>query len=52
MEMFQVMKAPLQSPNLNGIENLWALFENNMRKHKSSNTQSLKKALQEEGKNI
>ena len=46
------MEPPAQSPNLNVIENLWALLEKNIRNHHISSKESLKKALLEEWNKI
>lgn len=42
------MKTPPQSPDLNVIENLWSKLETEIRNHKISNKEDLKKALLEE----
>lgn len=47
-----VMEPPAQSPDLNVIENLWALLETNIRKHNISSKEGLKKALIEEWNKI
>lgn len=47
-----LMSPPAQSPDMNVIENLWALLDKNIRKHKISNKQDLKKALVEEWQKI
>lgn len=43
-----VMKPPAQSPDLNVIENLWAILDTNIRKRHISNKNDLKTALIEE----
>lgn len=40
-----LMEPPAQSPDLNVIENLWALLENNIRYHQISSKAMLKHAL-------
>lgn len=47
-----LMAPPAQSPDMNVIENLWALLDNNIRKHQISSKEQLKKALVEEWNKI
>ena len=47
-----LMTPPAQSPDMNVIENLWALLDKNIRSHKISNKEELKKALLEEWQKI
>ena len=44
----RVVKTPSQSPDLNIIENLWHKLEIEIRKHKISNKNDLKRVLLEE----
>lgn len=46
------MTPPAQSPGLNVIENLWALLENNFRKHNITSKEDMKKVLTEEWSKI
>ena len=43
-----VMKPPAQSPDMNVIENMWAILDANIRKRTISNKSDLKTALVEE----
>lgn len=43
-----VMKPPAQSPDMNVIENLWAILDNKVRQHSISNKEQLKTVLLEE----
>lgn len=43
-----LMAPPAQSPDLNVIENLWAILDQNVRNHQISNKNDLKNALKEE----
>jgi len=47
-----VMSPPAQSPDINVIENLWAVLDNNVRKYKISNKDDLKRALLAEWQKI
>ena len=47
-----LMTPPAQSPDMNVIENLWALLDKNIRSHKISNKEELKRALLEEWQKI
>ena len=46
------MQIPLQSPVINQIENLWQNLEEEVRNHKISSKNDLKKSLEEEWMNI
>lgn len=46
------MKPPAQSPDMNVIEYLWAILDQYIRKHKISNKNDLKVALQLEWNKI
>lgn len=47
-----LMEPPAQSPDLNVIENLWALLENKIRNHHISSKEALKSALLQEWNKI
>lgn len=47
-----VMQPPAQSPDMNVIENLWAILDTNVRKRQISNKEELKAALLEEWSKI
>lgn len=47
-----LMQPPPQSPDLNVIENLWAILDQNVRQHQISNKNDLKAALKEEWSKI
>lgn len=47
-----VVHPPAQSPDMNVIENLWAILDTNIRKRKISNKSDLKTALTEEWEKI
>lgn len=46
------IKTPAQSPDLNAIELLWSKLEEGIRKHRISNKDDLKRALQQEWDSI
>ena len=47
-----LMQPPAQSPDMNVIENLWALLDRNIRKHQISNKNDLKKVILDEWNKI
>lgn len=47
MEISHVIKAPLQSPNLNGIGNLWALLGNNIKISRIQSEESFARRTEE-----